>query len=64
MKRVKCIQEIHEIKLPVGTLQHDEYIELARPKLGDKVLLNDGVVSEVIAPWGWRLIIKKKEGTE
>jgi hypothetical protein len=67
MKKIQYEQEIHEIKLPVGILKHDQYLELAKPKIGDTIFWQDGVlfkIGDLRAVRGWRLVVKKKEGSE
>lgn len=67
MKRMKCIQEIHEIKLPVGTLQHDEYLELADLEVGDRIMTMDGLLRSIRYPFecvGQALVVIKREQPE
>jgi hypothetical protein len=67
MKKIQYEQEIHEIRLPVGILKHDEYLELAKPKIGDTIFWQNGVLFKIghsKAVWGWRFVVKKKEGSE
>ena len=67
MKKLQGEQEIHEIKLPVGTLQHDEFLELADIEVGDKIMTLNGCLRTIQYPFecvGWALVVRKKEGSE
>ena len=74
-KRLEKDLEIHEIRLPVGLLKHDEYLELAIPEKWDRVIDTYGSISELVSveivkmeneKWHVvpRLVVKKKEASE
>ena len=67
MKRMKCIQEIHEVKLPIGLLRHDEFLELADPEVGDRIMTVDGSLRSIRYPFecvGKALVVVKREQPE
>jgi hypothetical protein len=67
MKRLKGEQEIHEVRLPIGLLKHDEYLELGIPEQGDRIMFTDGSLYRLCDPYDKaqaRLVVKKKEVPE
>lgn len=67
MKRLKGEQEIHEVRLPIGLLKHDEYLELGIPEQGDLIMRYDGSLYKIcdlyVRPQP-RLVVRKKESSE
>jgi hypothetical protein len=68
-KRLRGEQEYHEIRLPIGLLKHDEYLELAIPEQGDRIMFTDGSLFKMCDPvdenrTSPRLVVRKKEPSE
>ena len=67
MKRLKGEQEIHEVRLPIGLLKHDEFLELGIPEQGDRIMLSYGSLYRISDPHYTgqaRLVVKKREVPE
>jgi hypothetical protein len=68
-KRLEKDLEIHEIRLPIGLLKHDEYLKLAIPEQNDRIMFMDGTLFKICDPVekktpSPRLVVKKKEASE